>query len=81
MVQLHEQYLLHPQTQFPGGSPPSYPIVDLVEHRNCWYSGDTLSSQLSELGAIRAVYIDKSVHISDTELLNVVLRVSLPLWS
>jgi hypothetical protein len=53
----------------------------MVKHRNCWYSGNTFASQLSELDAISAVDVDKSVHVSNTELLHVVLWVSLPLWS
>jgi hypothetical protein len=50
-----------------------------MEDRYCRDSSDPITAQLSKLVTAGTVNIDESVHVADTELLNMGLRIQLPL--
>lgn len=50
-----------------------------MEVSDSWDSRDAVSAQLRKLLAICGVHVDETVHITDDELLNAVLRALLPL--
>lgn len=72
---------LHPQAQFPACSTSSYPVQCRVEFGNGRYCGNALAAQLRQLLPLRCVYVNKAVHISYAEALNIVLWELLPLCS
>jgi hypothetical protein len=50
-----------------------------MEHGHCRDGGNSIAAQLSQLVTITTVDINKSVHIADTEPLDMRLGVQLPL--
>jgi hypothetical protein len=71
---------LHPQTNLPTRRSTNNPVLTMVEDSHGRNSGyKTIATQLSELLSFSTIYVDKTVHISDTETLNGVLWGELPL--
>lgn len=73
------RYTLHPQTNLATCSTTNDPVHASVEDGYSRHSSDTLSVELGELVSGGTVDIDKAVHVSDAESLDVRLWVQLPL--
>lgn len=75
---LHGHGYLHPQAQLTTGGTASHPVLAAVEDSCRGNSSDTITPELGQLVSGATVDINKTVHVSDTESLNVRLRVHLP---
>lgn len=71
---------LHPQTQLSTRRTSGDPVFASVEYSYRWNGTDSFSPKLGQLVSRPAVNIDESVHITDTESLDVRLGIELPLW-
>ncbi|GMG02385.1 unnamed protein product [Aspergillus oryzae var. brunneus] len=69
----------HPQTDFPARCTTGYPILTTMENCNGGYGSDAVASKLRELVTRTTVDVDKTIHISDAESLDMRLRIYLPL--
>jgi hypothetical protein len=69
----------HPQADLPTRSSASYPVLapmHVSHRRHCCY---LIAPKLSQLVSTGTVDIDETIHVSNTEALDVGLRILLPL--
>lgn len=69
----HDNHL-HPQTKLARSRPGADPVLRGMKLRDSGNSTDALATQLGNLLALARVHVDETIHVSDTESLNAVLR-------
>lgn len=65
---------LHPQTKFARSRSSADPVLRGMKLRNSRNSTDAFTTQLGNLLALARIHVDETIHVSDTESLDAVLR-------
>lgn len=71
----------HPKRQLPTRRSRRDPLLRRMKLRNGRNGGDPPTTELGELVAVRGIDVDETVHVSDTEALDGIGGLALPLGS